>query len=67
MDILYCHSGDLTPWPMAACAEHNYRLQECSPKIDTDDPANIYTETGTHKLYWAPAWALYVLTMAIIY
>ena len=26
-DILYCHSGDLDPWPAAACAARN-----CGPR-----------------------------------
>ena len=28
MDILYCHTVDLNPWPVATCAAHNYRPHE---------------------------------------
>ena len=36
-DILYYHSGDLTPWPAAACAAHNYGPSEWSPNSDAED------------------------------
>ena len=36
-DILYYHSGDLTPWPAAVCTTGNFEQRELSPKIDADD------------------------------
>ena len=52
MDILYCHTVDLNPWPVATCAAHNYRPREWSPKSDTDERTdrNIRS-TGPH---WDP-------------
>ena len=42
-DILYRKSGDLTPWPVAACAAHSYgksafksKKRRGQPDIDTD-------------------------------
>ena len=61
-DILYWHSGYLNPWPVAACAAHNYGLHECWPEIDAGKPTDAnterqrYIETGTrtHNLNWTP-------------
>ena len=55
-DILYWHSGDLNPWPAAACAAHNYGPRKWSPKRDADDHTETQKDghissTGTH---WVP-------------
>ena len=52
-DIIYCHSGDLTPWPAAACAARNYGPREWSPKSDADDRTEWHiSSTGPH---WGPS------------
>ena len=48
-DILYCHSGDFTPWTVAACPARNYGPRECSPKSDVDNPADRETERQGHR------------------
>ena len=55
-DILYYHSGDLTPWPAATCAASNFGQHELSPKIDADDQIERrrhghISSTGPH---WGP-------------
>ena len=36
-DILYFHSGDLTPWPAATCAARNFGPRKLLSKSDADD------------------------------
>ena len=43
-DILYYRSGDLKPWPAAACAACNYGLRAMISKIITDDQKKRYIE-----------------------
>ena len=37
MDILNFDSGDVTPWPVHACATRNHDSRKLSPKIDSED------------------------------
>ena len=35
-DILYCHAGDLNPWPASACAARNYGPHDLIAKSDVN-------------------------------
>ena len=51
-DILYCHSGALSPWPAAACTVRNYGPRFYDRQKVTRMTINRYRET--YKLEWTP-------------
>ena len=53
-DILYCHSGNLNPWPAAACAARNYGPRKCLSKVDVDDRTKRLRDRETYNIDWTP-------------
>ena len=50
-DILYCHSGDMKLWPVAACAARNYgpRFYDCQKAIRMNRQRNRETERQINR------------------